>query len=728
MGQQEQGPAGLPAGFDEAFADFDYSVPIDVHDPKVNAASNQNGLSDFQRFAVKNFFDTQIARRRVYMKKLGYEIDEEGDNYRPIGSDGSYQPIDPGGVKDTILAIPKLFSEEGRREVAAELWRDTTDLAYDVGVAGPMIGSMGAVGGGAGALKGAAAGASIGAAVTAPTGPGAAAGAAGGAGVGGLLGGILGTIAGASTGNAMSETMKLGIGNFLLDESVPVNMQELVYQSLVTGTLSGLGKLGSEGVKKLKAVRAEDLQKALKEAAIRKSNGTFNAKLAEDLAMNPAKYTPEAVKGSQEKLLHLADDIFGTSAKNPKSTRDLTGGVAKDAIEGLNSRADLEIEKLSKMKDANFTVDEVVKTVRSKVEHLTGKLHKTQDEERALAFLNDELKSLKAKTALPTTEAVSVRDPITGLTTTTPSTGGGFKEMNFKEGRDLLKRWQNAAYEEGPVKDNGTMKALAAGLKELADEKAGALGSDLPKINAQRSRVLKTYYNLQQALSPAQMQAAYVGKDSVAKNNVRRVLQEADDVLGTRLGEAAESTQFKAVVEKFFDNPSSFGSGSVFSDMMREGLRQGKNQAIVGSMAGSTAGMPFGFSVAAKTGMVGGAIGGVHGFAKGVRDGASFSSPDTLINSMSKVRVRIDELAKGPGSYGRQALRGILSPAAQVGAQSEEFMPRLESLQGPPQEAAMPQPSPLQPPAQQETPQAASLPEGFDEAFKDFDYSIPEGL
>lgn len=734
MGQEQQAPAGLPEGFDEVFADFDYSVPIDVHDPKINSASNQNGLSDFQRFAVKNLFDTQIARRRTYMKKLGYELDEEGENYRPIGSDGNFEPIDPGGIKDTFFAIPKLFSEEGRREVAAELWRDATDLTYDLGVASPMIGGMGALGGGLGAAKGAAAGAGVGAAIASPTGPGALGGAGVGAGVGGLLGGVLGTVAGASAGNAMSETMKLGIGDFLMDESVPVNMQELVYQSLVTGMLSGIGKLGSEGIKKLKLARAEDYKNALKEAAIRKSNGTFNEKLAEDLAMNPQKYAPDNVKDAQKKLLGISDEIFGTSAERPKSTRDLTGGLAKKAIEPLNARADLEMDKLSKMPEANFTVDEIVNTVKSKVESLTQKKFKTQDEERALAFLNDEIKNLKSKFAIPTTEAASVRDPITGLTTTTKPTGGGFKELTFKEGRDLLKRWQNAAYEEGPVKDNGVVKSITGGLKQLADQKAGALGSDLPKINAERSKIQTVYKNLYQTLTPAKMQSAFVGNDNVAKDNVRRVLADADATLGTRLSEAIETAQFQAAVHKFFENPRAFGSGAVFTDMMREGLRQAKNKAIIGSTAGAAAGTAVGgFAGAGKGGALGGTIGGIKGLVSGAKEGAAFSSPDDLLQNFSKVKVRIDDLAKDPGSFWTQgirgAVRGPVSPSVVTGTQAEEFTPRLETLRGPPKEAAMPPPAPLDPAkGQTETPQAAELPEGFDEAFKDFDYSMPEDL
>lgn len=647
----------------------------DVQNPSINKLSNQNGLSDWQRFVTKNFFDTQPKRRAAYLKRLGYELKPGSmEEYRPMGSDGNYQPIEPDNTVLGFIPVYNLFTEDGRKE----LGRDLGDIAFDTVVAGPA------------------------------TGIGAQIGAMGGRGVGmagGPVGAVLGTVggasAGAAAGNVAAEAAKTGIGDFFLDESVPIDLQETTYQSLAAGALAGVGQAGSSMIQAWKKAGAKGIQASLKEAAVRKSNGTWNMELANDLAKNPEKYTPEAVKGANNKLLTLSDDIFGTSAERPKSTRDLKGGVAKNAIDPLNRRADLEIDKLALNPEANFTVEELAKTLRDRVAPLANKRFKTQDEERALKFFQDEVDDLLRKTEIsgPMNQSLNrIGEEGASL----PSSGYG--ELTFKEGRDLLKRWQNAAYEEGAVKDNGIVKSVTHGLKELADVKAGGIGSDLPAINEKRSKILTTYSNMQSLIKDGSMQSAFVGKDSIAKERVKRMFSEMDSVLDTNMSQEIESTQFRAAVERVYESPSAFGSGSVITDALKQGGKGAAKGAFQTATVAGAASTFLPLDVGTRANIVGIAagVGGVKGFAKGAREGASFSSPDRMIKSFSKVRNRLDDL-NADQTIADAARKGLLSPAAQLAQQVPPVSEEVKRfVRGETPSEVAPQSPPLQPGGEQD--------------------------
>jgi hypothetical protein len=620
-----------------------------LSDPKVNAASNQNGLDWWQRFLVKNLFDTQPEKRRAYLKQLGYEMGKDGETYRPAGSDAKF--ID---IEDEMGAPPKDYATPLSVFVDPAAWKDFAkdlgDVAFDTVVEGPLVS--------AGEILGTQAGAAVGTAATKnPIGAGA--------------GGLAGSVAGSAAGKALAETIKAGFGKMVLEDNVPQDLQESTYQMLVTGLLGAAGKAGVNGIKSWAKLGAEKTQKMLKEVAVRKSNGTWNMELANDFAQNPEKYTPEAVKGATRKLLEFADNIFGTSAESPHTTRKLTGGVAREVIDPLNKRADLEIEKLSHMPEANFTVDEIVGALRDRVQNLQGKMWPTQDEEAALKFIGKELEDLKAKTLKP---SLLLGPDGQGV----PELAGAdrYRELSFKEGRDFLKRIQNAAFENGPVKDNKTMASLSHGLKQLADAKAGAVGSDLPTINLKRSEILQTAQNMKAVIKDGTLQAAYTGRDSIAKERAQRMFEEADRVLGTNLAEGAKTHQFQAAVERVYESPAAFGSGSVIADGMRMGLKKASTGAFAaGSGASAAVGlMPMDFVTKAKIVAGASAAGGVTGFAKGFKEGASFASPDNLVKNFSKVKARIDVLSREP-DIAEAIFKGSLNPTIILSSQLSNLAP-----------------------------------------------------
>lgn len=621
--------------------ELDTSSLSGLQDPTKNRSSNQNGLSGFQRFAVKNIFDTQPKNRKKYLNRLGYDMSPDGEGYRPIGSDGGFQPIEPD---DGVLGVfTNLFTSKGREEIL----RDFGDVAFDVLISGPLAGA-GTI---AGAAKG---GAALGATGLVAGGP---AGAAAGATIGSVLGGV----AGGAAGNASAETIKLGIGAFLLDGDVTIDAQEAAYQSLVAGGLGVAGnKLGSM-VKNWKKMSAKNIQKSLKKIAIQKSGGKFNANLMDDFAENPQNYTPDVVEGANNKIAAISDELFGTSVKNPKSTRQLTGGLAKKKIDPLNKKADLEIEKLSLDPEANFSPEEILEVIEGRLSSIRQKTFPTREEEGALKFFTGERRRLEG----------IVREAFDE---------GKSAELTYKEGRDLLKSWQGAAFQEGPVKGNGVVSQVTRGLRELADEKAARTGSQLQEINRQRSEILSTYTNFQKSIRDGDLQNAYVGKDSVSKIKADRMFGEMGRVLDIDLSGLAKSTQFQSAVEGVYKTPSAFGSGSVIGDALKTGIRQTVTEAFAGATIGGAIGAPLGRS--SEFASKGAALGAAGGLAKGLRRGAQMSSPDSLVKNFGKIKSRIDNIENGI-EEGVSVARGALNPATQLAAQVDQ--PIAQALAGQPE-------------------------------------------
>jgi hypothetical protein len=618
---------------DETDFNLDLSSLDNINDPKVNKAANQNPLGNFERFIATNFFDTQPERRKQYLKQLGYEMNPKDENlYRPIGSDGNYQEIDPDNAFLGFIPAYKFWTEEGRKELA----RDFGDISYDM-LEGVGLGSASAAAFTGGATVGGAQGALIGSA-------GGPAGATIGGSAGALVGGLGAAFTAGTAAKVASEKFKETIGNLMLDEDIPLDKKRLMYQSLTAGALSAAGTSLGKVINNWSKISTENAQSALKQAAIRKSNGTFNSELMDDLVKNPKDYTPQAVDDATSKLLDLKDTIFGTSVENPYTTRQLKGGIAKDKINKLNNQADLEIQKLSNMDEANFTVKEIVDVMRDKLKEVGSKTFQTDAEIKAAKYFRKEINRIIKRASEPEVKATSNAPVILDQAGNPIQSNTGLRDLTFKEGRDLLKSWQNAAYEEGPIKGNRIAIDLARGLKDLADDKAQALGSNLKSINQKRSEILTTYGNMQKMIKDGSMQNAFVGKDSIAKESVRRMFDKMDEVLGTNLGPTIEKAQFQSAVERLYKSPNAFGSGSVVGDALKEGLRSAPSEAFkFGTLGGALGAVTPGGAAQTASTLAG--VGAVKGFVEGARRGAQLASPETMINQFTKQNANLTRLA-----------------------------------------------------------------------------------
>lgn len=627
-------------------------------DPQQNLASSENEIDDWQRWVMTNLMDTQPKKRANYLRRLGFEMNPKNENeYRPLGSDGNYAEIDPDpGRFLGVIPLPFNSSKGGW----TEFLKDFGDFAWDT-VEGGLTGlaTLAAI------PPSAAAGAGPGATVGSMFGPG---GTAAGATISSVITGALGGIgAGAST-KAAFEILKGSLADTFTDEDVPLDTHKVLYDSLLTGIFStGLAGAG-KAFNQWRRMKAEDLTKSLKEIAVRKSNGTFNQRLMDDFVKNPLQYTPEKVKEATDKLLGIQDFIFGTSVENPYTTKQISGGIAGKAIEKLNKRADIEMDKLSQLDEASFTVPELFDIVYKPLKKY-DKTFNTQSELKAAKYLKKELKRImKAARDKSQKAGVAVLDD-----QGRPLQGEGeevFRKLNFKEARDLLKDWQNAAYQEGPVKGNRIMKEITANFKSAADKKAENLGSDLRVINDKRSEILKLYNRMYRSIKDGSMQNAYVGKDSFSKSKVKRVIEDMDRILNTQVGPTLERAQYRAAVQRLYDSPSAFGSGSVLADGLKQGFKEAKTGAFAGGTLGGAA--SFGNPYAIITGA---SLGGLTGMAKGTKRGISFSKPEKLVKEFSDqtdLIAKLDDNLADPETVWEAAQKTFKSPAVLGGQAARE--------------------------------------------------------
>lgn len=563
-------------------------------------------LSVGQRIIIQNLFDTQKDKREAYLKQIGYELNPEDDNqYRPVGSQSGYAEIDPG--------ISAYFQKGG----LAEIGKDVTDVMFDTIISGPLS-AAGAVGG-----------------------------ATGGA-VGGPLLAATGFVLGGGAGNAASEELKSRAADMLLDESIPTNYKEVALQSLITGTLPAVFK----GGKKLAAGVASAAFDKAKDAMVRaakSSGGGLNEAILQRAAKEPELFSKEAVDGATQRLGTLYKDIFGLDKPTDlRSTRQISGGIFADKMRVLNEAADAEIDALTKNSKVGFKLDELKAPFLGEIEKLASKFDRTSDEEAALKFMQNKIKFLDSK-------AKSL-----------PEIVKGERNFTFKEGREFLKAIQDEAFDKDALGNYKTPGArhlikVAGGnedaLRSLADRKAAEAGSKLPEINAQRSKILETYNASQKVLTPENIQSAFIGDDSIKKQQVRDITKLMDDTLGTNYSPMIETGAFQRVVENMYKNPKAFGSGRVLSDVTTQAVKSGAKGALTGAGIGGLSG------VGAVPGAV---IGGTIGAGSGALRGAAFSTPERALQGIRKA----SDLSQKATEMATESLVSPPSVEAILGAQA----------------------------------------------------------
>lgn len=577
--------------------------PLDSLEESAHSAEAKEPppLDRVQRLALQNLFDTQPKRREAYLKKLGYEMNPKDDNeYRPVGSDGSWGEIDHGFIKEFKKGW---VSNQGKgvlsqlgggvKNVASEAEKDVEDIGYDASISGPAV----------------AAGISAGTAASAPLAAASGAGAPVIAGIGAVLGGAI--------GNAAAEKVKQFAGDLLLDEHIPVENGPLIVQSLMTSVapmmLKGGKRLAKEGWDVFLRARRDAIVNAAKQ-----SGGGLTEEILNKAIKSPEMFTKEAVDGANTRLTDQYKVLFGL--EDPlriKAPDQLKGNsLFGKTMAPLHAQANSEIARLSEEPAGNFSAQELNGPLISKLDELTNKFRRTPEEDQAISFLKKEIADINKK--------------------------GDKGPINFKDARDYLSSVQKEISQKDAMGNflhpAGNVLAPAFGggedgLLNIINSRAEQLGSKLPQINAQRARVYQAYQTASKELTPQVMTSAFIGDDKPKKQLVQGVFGELDNVLGTNLSQRVEDGQMQAAIENMYKNPKGFASGRVNAEMVKEGIKQGMVGMAGGTAIGAPAGVP---------GMIaGGTLGAIGGAAKGAHHASMMASPERALEALGKTAGQI---------------------------------------------------------------------------------------
>lgn len=626
---------------DDPFAQIGQSGGADPFQ-QISAPAQQPAkeIGNFERFVLQNLFDTQPKRRQAYLKRLGYEMNPKDDNLvRPIGSQGSYAEIDPGfidefkkgWIKEQGKGVVAQFMA-GRKNVIAEGMKDAGDVGFDTAVAGPLIVAGAEAGGGLGGMTGPLAPAAV----------------------------PIGAILGGAVGNAGAEGMKKMAGDLLLDENVPLEKGPLVMQSVMSGMAPQLLKAGKSVLKSGYNAWLNARKDAIVNAAKQSGSG-LTEDILDKAVKNPEMFSREAVDGANERMTSLYQNIFGI--KDPlklDAPERVTGGYFGEKMNVLNAQANSEIERLSKEQAANFKPEEILSPMQQMAMKLNNKFDRTADEDAALGYLKQKISEFKSKV---TPEPIKPSGLVSVDGSLIQPQQQPMRQVNFKEAREFMTAIQNdmSAKDTAGNYLNPAGRVLAPaingdkGVLAILNAKAGGLGSNLPQINAQRSRVLTAYNAAAETLTPTNITAAFVGNDTVKKELIKGAVGEMDQILGSNLTKEIEDGSMQRLVENLYKNPKGFGSGPSNAQRTNEMIKGG----IKGMGVGMAAGAPLG-----PVGMaVGGAAGATAGAVRGAQFASEMANPESALKQLGILSGKI------ASSEADLALPQKLGIPAQLGAQ-----------------------------------------------------------
>lgn len=622
---------------DKDVEDLYKQAGIDTSSVTQNDQKDNPGLSFGQRLIVQNLFDTQPKRRAAYLNKLGYEMNPKDDNqYRPIGSTLEYDEIDPGIGAYTIpglgdMLVKGKLKEAGQEviRVAKEAGSDLADIAVDVG-SGPFAGAMAIAGG--------------------------------------TAFGIPGMFLAGAAANGTIEKAKEYLGDTVLDKDVPADKELMVLQSLAAGALPVVFKGAKVGAKEAQLAWLKQRKDAIINAA-KKSGGGLNENIINKAIQNPDMFTKEATDGATQRLTGFYKNMFGMD--DPLRTHapeDIKSGMFSNVIDPLNKEAESEIVNLSKNQSANFSYEELAKPLIDKLNEYNKKpFAKTGETKAAYSYLRDELSSLKKM--LSQKESVPEIKDAYGQIVVPASERETMRTMTFKEARDWLSARQKEVVNRDTAGNyiNEYGKELAPtlgstnGVLSILNNKASQVGSNLPEINKQRSRILDAYKVASEVLTPNNIERAFIGDDKISKDLIKIATSEVDNILGSNITKQIEDGSMQRVIDNLYKNPKNFGSGRVQTEMVQQGLEG----AVKGGIGGAATGAAFGGMPGAK---IGGLTGAVAGAIKGVKSATDMSSPERALEMLRQRSTDISKLEQSLGTSLKESMQNQQLPTMQDAA------------------------------------------------------------
>lgn len=626
-------------------------------------AKGPTPINETQRMIIQNIFDTDQKKRRAYLKKLGWDLAEDGNKIRPLGDKTPWEsvstkidyspfeiPTDSKKLSDQIIAYAK------------ETGLDVADIVGDIAIG--LVGDVGRVAGGV-----AGAGAGL------PSGPGAAATA------------IVGAITGGALGEAAGEYAKQALADQVLDlpEDIPNDHMGIAVQAIIAGMiptaleLPGTKKLLRKGPDAIRGWLKNRAEKSTKRVVqnIEKAS-SFKGKtrdILEAMAKNPDAFTKEAqdealdaARKQYRSLMGIADDTveFVPTRTPSKIQPDSVFGKLNRQLEAVKQTT---IDALSQTKEASISVGDYLDILKNQAEDI-ARIPPSQRrplEEAALRQLNSEI-DLVAKEYAPkltkevVTKTKDVMDPVTLTLQEVPSASkkepltrselidaARGKQIDFRGLYKSIDRMQDLVFEAdsqmGFKSQNPVVAKVANRLRGLRDEVARKGEQALAKkgvviapeqsfqnIMDKQAQVLRSYNTVGTKLkNPDTVLKAFQGVDTIAKADIDDALGSLDKTFNTNLQGEFKDLAFADALKK-----------------MREGLEdQGSKSAVAKLAKGVTSGAGTGFLVgapiSASTPL---AIGGaVIGGGKAASDILKYGSPERAFQTY--MRSKAGEEAAG---------------------------------------------------------------------------------
>lgn len=585
----------------------------------------QEPISLMERLAFQNLFDTQPERRKAYAKRIGLELDpEDGNKFRALGSpkdapyDGEIDPQLGHGTGWGLRIAPEEFEKAQKRtfkETAEEFGKDIGDVAFDLGVAGPLTT--------AGAMYGA--------------------GAGGGPTPMGFVGGILGGAA----GNVVAEETKAGLGDLLLNENIPTDKTQMALQSMLAGMATGIpsalrgGKKFSVG--KWIQKRTEAVENLIK------AQGQISDEAIQKAVEKPDMFTAEATAGARKKFLGFYKEFFGLDPEEDlaKKVQYLDSppadSVIGKAMEPTRAARDAAIDQLSTNSSAQLSYKDAVSPIAEKVMELSGIPNRTPQQNEALSVLRDQLNNFKkfAESKLPKPSAVNLLDakgnPIAQPKADVSSVLFSFRDLDgFKRGL------QGNAFKEtavGSMSENPIVSQVAGQFRQKLDNVAlnakDAVGNPFPagqafvENNAKLAEGLNVFKQASSNLKPTKMISAFVTGPTENALETKQILGAIDKVTGSNYSKAFEDGALQSTFEQFFSKPTAVGSSNVNKAIAQESAKGAAKGAGVGAALGSV--------IPGIGPMAGAGVGSVAGGLRGAAFASKFANPTAAVQELGRL-------------------------------------------------------------------------------------------
>lgn len=515
--------------------------------PDGSVVEKARPISVLDRYLLQFVFDTQPAKKKEYLKQLGYAVDPEDDNrIRPLGDDGDYMQIDPGGFFDVKQYVPENATTEDYMKAAGEVFADVNEGVLDL-IQGALIEAVG---------TGAAAATVLGSGGTAT----AAAPSA--------------RSAGRSLAFNTLEAGKDVIADILLDKDIPTDYKlraiQTGVQAIAPEAVSEAMRVGGGIVKKAVTGSMNAVKSGVK-TALTWGKGNIDDFTFEQIAKNPKNFSPEKLQRADQNIDEFLTKIYG-SAKDRKNIAP--DSIFQQKLTALEGERAIASKALANSRKADMSLEEVLTPFQSKYDELLATPGKNNQDKQALSWLKEKIGQLKADFNPDNKPMRSVKLP-------------------FDQVDDLVKRTQKDVWS----KDTGAMPIVrqvidgsndSPGLNNVLKQKADAAMKDMPdvstlysQIKAQEKQVFDTFERVAPRLNESTARQYIVGGDaaetaaemgifnkggaSARQMNMSSAMQDLDQMSGTNMTSELQNLQLRKRVFDSLGDRAAKGSAGILN-------------------------------------------------------------------------------------------------------------------------------------------------------------------